>query len=135
MSGRAVEPAEENGGGERLAEPAEGQRAEGDAELDGGKKVVQILLQAADGAGSGDAGGEHLLDAGVADGDQRELGGHKEGVGQNEHGHGDKLQQRRDRASRCEDSIWTDRDFRDQGLGRVREQGTGIRVGLAYRES
>jgi hypothetical protein len=92
--GSASEPAEEDGG-QRFADPAEGQRAERDAELDGGKEVVEVLLQAADGAGSGNAGGQHLLDAGVADGDQGELGGHKEGVGQNEHGHGDKLQQRR----------------------------------------
>ena len=83
-----------DGGGQRFADPAQGQRAEGDAELHGGKKVVQVALQAADGAGSGDAGGEHLLDAGVADGDQGELGGHKEGVGQDEQAHGDKLEQR-----------------------------------------
>ena len=88
-----AEPAEEDSGGERLAEPAKGQRAEGDAELDGGEKVVQVPLQAENGAGSGNAGGEHLLDACVANGDQGELGGHKEGVGQDEHGHGDKLQQ------------------------------------------
>ena len=91
--GQSADPAHESGGGQRLADPAQGQGAEGDAELDGGKKVVQIVLQAADGACSGDVGGEHLLDARVADGDQSELGGHKEGVGQNEHGHGDKLEQ------------------------------------------
>src|ERR1035437_5073647 len=91
--GQCANPSHEGGGGQRLADPAEGQGAEGDAELDGGEKVVQIALQAADGAGAGDGGGQHLLDAGVADGDQGELGGHKEGVGQNEQADSDELEQ------------------------------------------
>src|ERR1035437_5496989 len=91
--GQCAHPSHEGGGGQRLADPAEGQGAEGDAELDGGEKVVQIALQAADGAGAGDGGGQHLLDAGVADGDQGELGGHKEGVGQNEQADSDELEQ------------------------------------------
>jgi hypothetical protein len=91
--GQSGDPAEKDGGGQRFADPAQSQRAERDAELHGGEKVVQIALQAANGARSGDLGGEHLLDAGVADGDQGELGGHKEGVGQNEQGHGDKFEQ------------------------------------------
>ena len=91
--GQHAHPAQEGGGGQRLADPAEGQGAEGDAELDGGKKVVQVALQAADGACARDGGREHLLDACVADGDQGELGGHKEGIGQNEQADGDELEQ------------------------------------------
>ena len=91
---QAAKPTMKDGGGERLAEPAEGQRTEGDAKLHGGQKLVEAELQAADSARSGDVGGQHLFDAGFADGDQRKLGGHKESVGQDEHGHGDKFEQR-----------------------------------------
>ncbi len=107
--GQSAHPAHEGGGGQWFADPAQGQGAEGDAELDGGEKVVQIALQAADGAGAGNGVGEHLLDAGVADGDQGELGGHKEGVGQNEQADGDVLEQRETVHPGCEDSIrqWT----------------------------
>ena len=52
-------------------------------------------MQAANGASSGDVRREHLLDAGFADGDQRKLGSYKKGVGQDEHGHGDKFEQRK----------------------------------------
>jgi hypothetical protein len=90
-----VEPAEKDGGSQRFTDPAKGKRAEGYAELDGGEKVVEILLQAADGAGSWNAGGQHLLDARVSDGDQGELRGHKESVGQNQQGYGDRLEQRK----------------------------------------
>src|ERR1035437_994239 len=38
--GQCAHPSHEGGGGQRLADPAEGQGAEGDAELDGGEKVV-----------------------------------------------------------------------------------------------
>ena len=108
---QSAEPAHENTGGEGFADPAQGQGAEGDAELHGGQEVVQVLLQAADGAGSGNAGGQHLLDAGVADRDQGELGCHKEGVGQDEHGHGDKFEQRKTLHLALEDSIrWGCRD-------------------------
>jgi hypothetical protein len=87
-----AEPAEQDGRGQGFADPAEGEGAEGDAKLNGREKIVQVALQAADGAGSGDAGGQHLLNASVADGDQGELGSHKKCVGQNEHGHRDKLE-------------------------------------------
>ena len=83
-------PFDENGGGQRFADPAQGQRAERDAQLHGGQKIVHLLLQPADCAGTGHAGGQHLLDAGVADGNQGKLCGHKKCVGQNEHPYGDK---------------------------------------------
>jgi hypothetical protein len=103
-------PAHENGGGQRFADPAKGQGTKGDAELDRGKEVVQIALQAADCAGAGDAGSQHLFDAGVADGDQGELGGHKKSIDQNEQAHGDELEQHKTKHPGCENS-------REQGIG------------------
>jgi hypothetical protein len=88
-----VKPTKEDGRGEGFADPAEGKRAEGYAELDGGEEVVEVLLETADGARAGNASGDHLLNASFADGDEGELGSHKKGVGQDEHGDSDKLQQ------------------------------------------
>src|SRR5208337_4670125 len=81
--GQSAEPTHEGGGGQRFADPAQSQGEEGDAELDGGEKVVHLALQAADGAGAGNGVGEHLLDACAADGNQGELGSYKESIGQN----------------------------------------------------
>jgi hypothetical protein len=80
---------------QRFADPAQGQRAQGHAELHGGQKVVQIAAAGGGPRALREPGGQHLLDARVADGDQRELGGHKKGVGQNEQAHGDKFEQRK----------------------------------------
>ena len=85
--GDGLEPASKEAGDDGFADPAEGEAAEGDAELDGGEKVVEVLLEAADGARSEDVLGDELLDAGFADADQGELGGHKEAVGQDEQGY------------------------------------------------
>ena len=62
--------------------------------MNGGQKVVEIPLQPANGARARNTRGHHLLNARVADGDQRKLGGHKECVGQNQQPDSDKLQQR-----------------------------------------
>ena len=70
-----------------------------------GRKSSRSLLQAANGAGSGTPGGEQLLDAGVANGDQGELGSHKKGIGQDEHGRRRQIRAAKGRASGCEDSI------------------------------
>ena len=67
-----------------LADPAESERAERDAELDGGEEVVQVLLEALDGAGAGDAERDELLKAGVAHADEGELGGDEEAVSEDE---------------------------------------------------
>jgi len=56
-------------------------------------------------ARAGDLGGEKLLDAGIAGADHRKFGGHKEGVGQNQHGDGDNLEKRQTVHLGCEDSI------------------------------
>jgi hypothetical protein len=106
--GHCAEPTQKNSRRQGFADPAQGQRTERDAELDGGKKVVQILLQAAHGAGAWNGGRHHLLNPGLADRDQCELGGHKKGVGQNEHGQGDELQQRKSVHLACENSIPTE---------------------------
>jgi hypothetical protein len=100
-----AEPTQKDPRGQRLADPAQGQRAERHAKLDCRKKVVEILLQLSDGAGSGHAGSQHLLDTRIADRDQGELGGHKEAVSQNQHGHGDELKQRKTVHLACENSI------------------------------
>ena len=89
-----VDPAEDDVGGQRLADPADRQRARGDAQLNGGQEVLELVLKAANGARAGNLGGEKLLDARVAGADHGELGGHKESVGQNQHGDGDNLEKR-----------------------------------------
>ena len=89
-----VDPAEDNIGGQRFADPANSQRAESDAELDGGEEVLKLVLKAPNGARAGNLGGEKLLDARIAGADHGEFGGHKEGVGQNQHGDGDNLEKR-----------------------------------------
>ncbi len=63
------------------------------------------MLQPAHRPRAGNARGHHLLNACVAHADQRKLRGHKEGVGQNQHGHSDKLQQRQTVHLACEHSI------------------------------
>ena len=87
--GDGLEPSSEEAGDDGFADPAEGEAAEGDAELDGGEEVVEVLLEAADGAGSEDVLGDELLDAGLADADQGEFRGDEEAVGQDEQGHRD----------------------------------------------
>ena len=84
-----LEPSSKEAGDDGFADPAEGEAAEGDAELDGGEEVVEVLLEAADGACSEDFLGDELLDAGFADADQGEFRRDKEAVGQNEQGHRD----------------------------------------------
>ncbi len=61
-------------------------RGEGDAELDGGEELVDGVFELQGGAGAGTAEGEELLDAGLADADQSELGGDEEAVRQDEEG-------------------------------------------------
>ena len=73
-----LEPALEDAGDDGLADPAEGETAEGDAELDGGEEFVKVFLEAADGAGSEDILGDEMLDASLANADEGEFGRHKE---------------------------------------------------------
>ena len=113
--GHCAEPTQKNSRRQGFADPAQGQRTERNAKLHGWQKVVEVALQTADGAGSGNARGKHLLDARIADADQSELSSHKKGVGQDEHGHGDELQQRETVHLALENSI-------DQGSG-VSDQG------------
>ena len=76
-----------------LADPAEGEAGEGDAELDGGEELVDGVLELEGGAGAGAAERDELLDAGLADADEGELRGHKEAVGQDEEGHHDRAEE------------------------------------------
>ena len=87
--GKVLKPLFEEAGDDGLADPAEGEAAEGDAELDGGEKFVEVLLKTADGTCSEDFLGDELLDAGFADADEGELGGDKEAVGEDEERYGD----------------------------------------------
>ncbi len=91
--GEEQEPALEDFCSDGFADPAEGEGAEGDAELHCGEEAVNVLLEAADGGSTGNPSGDHLVNAGVTDGDEGELGGHKEGVGQDEDGDGNDLEE------------------------------------------
>ena len=53
--------------------------------MNGGEKVVEIMLEAANGTSARHAGVEHLLDAGVTNGDQCELGGNEKTIRQDQH--------------------------------------------------
>ena len=74
---------------EGLAEAAKGNAGEGDAELGGGKVTVQMvdLMTGESGAATAFAGGG--LELGAAHFDDGKLGGHKEGVEQDEKKHGE----------------------------------------------
>src|ERR1700733_4740388 len=65
------------------------------------------MLKASNGPRARNLGGEQLLDAGVAGAHHGKFGGHKEGVGQNQHGDGDNLEKRQTVHLGCEDSIRT----------------------------
>lgn len=82
---KPADPMAQQVGDEGLADPAEGQAAERDAELHGGEKVAEVLLQFFDEEGAGVAGVNKLLHTGGPHADQRQLGGHKEAVGEDEH--------------------------------------------------
>ncbi len=72
-----------------LADPAEGEGGEGDAELDGGEELVDGVLELEGGASAGAAESDELLDAGLADADESELRRDEEAAGQDEEGHHD----------------------------------------------
>lgn len=79
---------EETGHG-RLGDGAEGQRADGDAELRGGHHLRQVLQTVQDLLGPGAA---ERLDLAAADGDERELGPDEEAVRQDEEDGEEELQ-------------------------------------------
>ncbi len=100
-----LHPAQEYARRQRFADPAQRQRAERHAQLYGGQKIVQIPLQPANGARARRTGGQHLLDARLADRNQRELRCHEEPVGQDQHGHGDAFDRQKTVHLACEHSI------------------------------
>jgi hypothetical protein len=64
----------------RFAEPAEAERADGDADLDGGKVTVQVPDHLQHKAGAGRSAREHDFEPGLAGADEREFGEDEEDV-------------------------------------------------------
>jgi predicted transcriptional regulator len=54
-----------------------------------GKEFVDGVFELEDSAGAGTAESDELLNAGLSDADEGELGSHKEAAGQDEKGHHD----------------------------------------------
>ena len=73
-----------------LADPAQGQAAQGDAQLHRGQEVFHIFLQAAYSPRSGPPQGDQALDTGLAHAHQGELRRHEEAVRQDEQGDGNR---------------------------------------------
>jgi hypothetical protein len=73
--------------------------------LDSRQEVLEIVLEPSNGASARNVSGEKLLDARIAGAHHREFGGHKEGIGQNQHGDSDNLEKRQTVHPGCEDSI------------------------------
>jgi hypothetical protein len=64
-----------------LADPAEGEADDGDAELHTVDDFVQVAVQSLQNTSADAAGSDQLLDAGLTDTDQGKFGSGKEGVG------------------------------------------------------
>ena len=84
----ALEPVLEKGGYRRLADPAQGQAAQGHAQLHGGQEVFHVFLQPAHRPGSRPPQGNQALDARLAHAHQGKFRRHKEAVRQDEQGDG-----------------------------------------------
>ncbi len=63
-----------------FADPAQGQAADGDAELHGVQDLIQLLMELLDGARTNTMRGDHLVQPGLAHAHQGEFGGHEERV-------------------------------------------------------
>jgi hypothetical protein len=70
-----------------LADPAKSQADHGDTQLHAVDDLVQIAMKAQENAGADSASLDQLLDAGIADGNQRKLCRGKEGVGRHQKKH------------------------------------------------
>ena len=75
-------------GQRRLADPPEADAGHRDAELGRGDVAVGIVDRAPHRARAAVAFGDQLIDARLADRDDRELGGDEEAVGEHERQHG-----------------------------------------------
>ena len=64
-----------------LADPSQGETDHGDAQLDTVDDLIEILVKALNDAGADAAGIDQLLNARIADADQREFGCREEGIG------------------------------------------------------
>ena len=67
-------------GNRGFADPAEGKAGEGNSKLHSRQEIVEALLQALNSSGTRAPGVDQLLDAGIAQAYDGELGSHKEGV-------------------------------------------------------
>ena len=79
--------AQDDLGDRRLADPAERESGQRDAELHGGKELVDGVLELQHCARAGTAQRDQLLDARLPHADESELRGDEKTVGQNEKGH------------------------------------------------
>jgi hypothetical protein len=70
-----------------LADPTQGERGKGYAKLDGGKELVDGVLELVNRARAGTAERNELLDTCLADADESEFGRYEEAGGKNEEGH------------------------------------------------
>ena len=94
-AGSQAKRALDQAGQRRLADPAEAQGGEGDAEL-GGRDVAVERLNGRPGQPSfAVAGLGHLIEPGLPRADQRELRRHEEGVGEHQHDDGGEAQEDR----------------------------------------
>ena len=84
MAGQPAEAALDQPGQRRLADPAEAQRGERDAELGGGDVAVERLYGAAGEPSFAVPGPGHLVQPRAPGADQRELGRDEEGVGEHQ---------------------------------------------------
>jgi hypothetical protein len=105
----------------RFANPAQGEAGDGDAKLGRGDVGIEVIEAAQDGGGPSVALRRQMLDAGAADGDQGELGGDEEPVGEDEGNDGEKGKQGTNRRR-------PDRDRRDRSRveGRARAYVSGV---------
>jgi hypothetical protein len=76
----------------RLAQPAQPQAGNGNAQLGGGDEAIGVVQGALGGGGARLALAGQLLDAGAAHTHQCKLGRHEEAVGQHQDDHADQAQ-------------------------------------------
>ena len=82
--GDLANPAFDEAGEDRLAEPTEGQAGDGDAELNSVDDPGKLLVELENDAGADAAVFDELEDASFAHADEGEFGGRKEGIGRNQ---------------------------------------------------
>ena len=82
---KAAEAGQQQLSNRDFAGPAQTQAGQGDAKLHRTKQLVEAAMQPLDGARAGASRSNELLQASLADADESKFGGHKEGIGRNQH--------------------------------------------------